>query len=183
MGLTRRLMPAIAVCVVALAGCSHAPLAPGSHEVVLPLNRAWVDGREVHYVSTDVSDTAMAQSLGVNHVPRLADSLPSAAGGQGGRSLVERVYMFAHGEQINVFASAPRPTGPANADRAYSPLWRVVTVRWQPAGAQRELRSEEAILASEEKGELALTLTGVVVNCPIIRSVDGEPLRGVRNAS
>lgn len=170
-----------AALALVLTACSTEPVAPKPPEVVLPLNRAWVDGREVHYVSTDVSDAEMARALGLNHVPRLADALPSASGGAAAtRSVVERVYLFPQGEQINVFPSAPRPTGSANADKSYSPLWRVVMVHWQAAATRRELRSEEAILAAQDKGELALTVTPVVVNCPIVRSVDGQPLRGVR---
>ncbi|MBW8846332.1 MAG: hypothetical protein JF607_15315 [Burkholderiales bacterium] len=57
-----------------LAACAQAPQRPG--EVVLPLQQAWVDGRRVDYVTTDISDAAMAAQAGVNHAPRLA--MPSA---------------------------------------------------------------------------------------------------------
>jgi hypothetical protein len=40
----------------------------------------------------------------------------------GRKSLVERVYKFPQGEQISIFASAPRPAGGANADTSHSPL-------------------------------------------------------------
>jgi len=53
-------------------------------------------------------------------------------------------------------------------------------VHWLKPAARRELRSEEALLDAAEKGELALDVTDVVVNCPITRSVDGLPLKGVR---
>jgi hypothetical protein len=158
------------------AGCVGAPPRPAAESVGLPLLRAWVDGQRVDYVSTDVSDAAMAAAMGVTHVPGLADALPRG-GARGG--LTDRVYMFVNQEQINVFASAPRPAGPSNADRAYSPLWRVVLVRWARAEAQRELRSEEQVLAAAERGELGLTVTDIVANCPIVRSSDGQGLRGV----
>ncbi len=169
-----------AVLVVALlAGCA-APAGTRT-ETRLPLARAWVDGRSVEYVTTDVSDAAMAAAMGVNHVPRLAAALPPRRdGGAPQPSAVERVYMFPGGEQVNIFQSAPRPAGPANADRAYSPLWRVVLVRWQRALARRELVSEEVVLAAEERGDLALEITDTVANCPIVRSADGAALRGVR---
>jgi hypothetical protein len=88
--------------------------------------------------------------------------------------------MFAPGEQPNVFQSAPRPTGGKNADAGYSPLWRAVGVQWIKPEAKRELRSEEAILRAADVGEVRLDVTQVVVNCPITRSVDKQPLRGVR---
>lgn len=157
--------------LMGLAGCAVGPA-----HVRLPLHRAWVDGRQVDYVTTDISDAAMARQEGVNHVPRLALAL----GGPGRPSVTERVYKFVNGEQITVFQSAPLPTGGANADPNYSPLWRMVLVRWVRPAAVRELRSEEQILAAQERGELALEVTDIVVNCPITRSVDGQALRGVR---
>lgn len=150
----------------------------GRTETVLPLHRAWVEGRLVEYVTTDISDPAMARAEGVNYAPRLAD----AVGSQPGRALTERVYKFANGEQISIFQSAPNPVGAANRDASYSPLWRMVLVRWirKPGAAVRELRSEEELLAAQERGEISLELTGIVVNCPVTRAADGGRLKGVR---
>ena len=171
----RRLFLALS-SLSALAACASAPFVSGGAETALPLSRAWFDGRKVDYITTDVSDAAMAQMLGVNHVPRLADSLP----GPGRRSVVERVYKFPGGEQISVFQSAPAPVGTTGAISAYSPLWRVVMVRpLRPAGG-RELQSEEQVLAAAERGDVALEVTDIVVNCPITRAADGQPLKGVR---
>jgi len=158
-----------------LAACA-APGPVGVAETTLPLNRAWVDGRRVEYVTTDLSDAGMAREAGANFVPRLAQAIPAP----GRPSIVERVYKFPGKEQISVFQSAPLPTGGANADRSYSPLWRIVMVRWRQPAAVRELRSEEEVLAAQERGELALQITDIVANCPIIRSVDGLALKGVR---
>ena len=158
------------LALLGLVGCASGPA-----EVRLPLHRAWVDGRQVEYVTTDISDAAMARQEGVNHVPRLALAL----GGPGRPAVTERVYKFVNGEQITVFQSAPLPTGGANADVNYSPLWRMVLVRWLRPDALRELRSEEQVLAAQERGDVALEVTGIVVNCPITRSVDGQALRGV----
>ena len=156
-----------------LSACAQAPLPPG--EVALPRQQAWVDGRRVEYVTTDISDAAMATQAGVNHVPRLAGAL-----GTGPASLTERVYKFADGAQISVFASGPAPVGAPRPDPSYSPLWRLVLVRWAAGRSPRELRSEEAVLAAQASGEVELDVTGIVVNCPITRGADGSALRGVR---
>lgn len=174
----RRLTLLPLMALGALTGCAQPPSVPEpgrtpSH-LRLPTQQAWVEGQRVLYVSTDVSDRAMARDLGLNYVPRLQDALP----GPGTRSVVERVYKFAGREQINVFPSTPLPTGAENADAAYSPLWRLVWVRWRPGAAVRELRSEEAVLAAEEAGELQLEVTRIVINCPVIRSSDGLWIRG-----
>lgn len=163
------LLASLLVCA-----CSALPDSGGHPVVSLPLNFAWVDGRKVEYVTTDISDPAMARALGVNLVPRLAQAIP----GPGRVSVVERVYKFMDDSQITVFQSAPSPTGPANADASYSPLWRMVLVRWNKPSLARELKSEEQILSAEESGELTLELTNIVVNCPITRSVDGKAIGG-----
>ena len=142
------------LCLV-LAACAHRV----ADEVVLPRQHAWIDGRRVDYVTTDISDAAMAVQAGVNHAPRLADAL-----GTGRASLTERVYKFADGAQISIFPSGP-------PDASYSPLWRLVLVRWKPGMPPHELRSEEALLAADGKGEVELDVTGIVVNCPITRGL------------
>lgn len=161
-------MPALTALLSACASV-------GTDEVVLPKQLAWVDGRRVEYVTTDISDGAMAQQAGVNHVPRLVDAL-----GAGRASLTERVYKFTDGAQISVFASGPAPVASTRPDPNYSPLWRLVLVRWKPDKSAHELRSEEAVLDAQASGEVELDVTGIVVNCPITRGADGVALRGVR---
>jgi len=159
---------------IVLSACST--FDAGGSETVLRMQHAWVDGQKVAYVSTDVSDAAAARQNGVNHVPRLADALAGA----GRASLVERVYKFPKGEQISIFPSAPRPAGGANTDTGYSPLWRLVMVTWVRPDRVRELRSEEELLAAQDRGELALRVTDIVANCPIVQAVDGSRLTGSR---
>lgn len=167
----------LAACLsLLIAGCASPIFDVGRSETVLPLSRAWFEGRVVEYITTDISDAGMARMMGANHVPRLRDALAAPARG----SVVERVYKFVDGEQISVFASAPVPAGPDNRDKAYSPLWRVAEVRWRVAPRGRVLTSEEALLAAKERGELTIVDTDVVVNCPITRGADGQALRGVR---
>jgi len=165
------LLAALLVCA-----CSSLPDPGGRQRVSLPLHYAWVDGRKVEYITTDISDPAMAQALGVNLVPRLAEAIPAP----GRPSVLERVYKFVDDSQITVFQSAPSPTGPNNADRSYSPLWRMVLVKWNKPTQARELKTEEQILSAAESQELSIELTSIVVNCPITRSVDGKAIAGVR---
>lgn len=165
-----------------LVGCAvFEPAPPEGPRVSLPLQQAWVDGRLVDYVTTDTSDAAMARMMGVNHVPRLAQTLPRpSASGLPARSALERVYKFVDDVQINIFPSAPVPVGADNRDAAYSPLWLVVEVRWAAGRTPRLLTDEESVLAAAERGELSLRVTDIVVNCPVVRSADGKALRGVR---
>lgn len=166
----------IALAASLLSACASPSFDAGRSETVLPLNRAWVDGRIVEYVTTDISDLAMARMAGVNHVPGLS----AAARMPPGSSLVARVYKFPNEEQISVFQSAPAPAGAENQDQSYSPLWRVVMVRWLDQAIRRELKSEEQLLAAEERKEVVLEVTDIVVNCPVTRGAAGEALKGVR---
>lgn len=167
---------ALMLTAALLAGCAGQGFDVNRAETVLPLKRAWVDGRTVDYITTDVSDAVMARAEGANYAPRLAGAVDIT----GKASILERVYMFPGGEQINIFQSAPVPTGATNTVAAYSPLWRLVVVRWQVPVMGRVLKSEEELLAAEERGDVALEQTEVVVNCPVTRGTDGRALRGVR---
>ncbi|MDY0743758.1 hypothetical protein SNE35_04545 [Paucibacter sp. R3-3] len=140
-------------------------------EITLPLKEAWYEGKQVHYISTDVSDQNLARKQGLNYVPALADALKAGP--------VEKAYKFPGEEQGSVLPSIPQPVGAENTDRNYHPLWVLVMVRWKPGVAQHVLKSEEAVLAAEEKGEVELTRTKIVVNWPVVR-VEGTALPGVR---
>lgn len=140
--------------------------------VTLPLKEAWFEGDLVHYVSTDISDPGIARKQGINYVPALAETLKPGMP-------VEKAYKFPNDEQATVLPSIPRPVGGANADASYSPLWVLVMVRWKPGVTPHTLKSEEAVLAAEEKGEVELTRTRIVANWPVVRA-RGAALQGVR---
>ena len=82
-------------------------------------------------------------------------------------------------QQPSIFASAPRPVGPASSDTAYSPLWQMVKVIWQPGRSPRELRAEEAVLDASETGDVRLEPTPVVLNCPIVQRPGQGALPGL----
>ena len=164
-----------------MAACAN-PVVPAAPErlLSLPLRQAWFEGRLVDYISTDSSDAGMARAMGINHVPQLAAAAAPPGSPPGTRSAIERVYMFVGNEQLNIFPSAPMPPGPDNSNRTYSPLWLVVMVRWAAGHTPKLIQSEEALLAAADKGELLLTRTTIVVNCPVLRLADGRALTGVR---
>jgi hypothetical protein len=51
---------------------------------------------------------------------------------------------------------------------AYPPLWGIVKVTWKPGASKRLLTSFAAIRKAKTAGQLTLTKTSVVVNCPIV---------------
>lgn len=134
--------------------------------VELPLFPGWYEGREVQYVSTDASDAGAAAEMGANYVPRLANALVPPAPGK--PTSVERIYKFINFAQGSVLPSVPEPVGSANRNRNYSPLWQVYMVTWNAGAKPRELRAEEEVLDAEEKGELTINKSNIVVNCPVV---------------
>lgn len=178
--ITWRTRPALVVALAAaLAGCAHPPAPPGPALVQLPVLKGWFDGEAVLYITTDVSHADVAAAKGANFAPRLAHALPAGPAQPGRRSSVDKVYAVANFVQPSVFASAPRPVGPASGDTAYSPLWQMVKVTWQLGRSPRELRSEEDVLDAAEKGEVLLAPTPVVINCPIVQRPGQGALPGL----
>jgi len=74
---------AAALALGLLGGCALPPGPPGAPVVTLPMNLGWIDGKPVQYVTTDVSDAAVARDVGANFVPRLGDALPGSGGAPG----------------------------------------------------------------------------------------------------
>lgn len=146
--------------------------------VQLPLIAGWHDGQRVHYVTTDVSDKEIAAKKAANFVPRLANTLPDSLQVAGQRNALERIYAVTNFDQGSVLPSAPVPVGSGNADKAYSPLWRMFKVTWQAGTTPKTLRSEEEVLAAGERGLVAIVPTDVVVNCPVVYSERGGLIPG-----
>ena len=157
-----------------VSGCSTLDGGRVPNAIVMPALSGWYDGRAVRYVVTDVSHADVARMMGANTASRLSDALPPG-NSPGVRNAIERVYKFPDTGQPSVFPSIPVPLGPDSRDAAYSPIWRVVEIRWNAGRVARELKSEEQILAATERGDTTLALTGIVINCPVIW-VDGQPL-------
>lgn len=142
-------------------------LAKTSVPVTLPLTRGFVNGSEVFYISTEASDKGLADHLTevtgsrVAYSPALASAPPGS---------LANIYAFSNGIagpgplgfQPNVADSQP-------GDERYSPLWRINTVEWQQGKAPRELRSEQQILDASAAGDVKVTFTDMVVNCPFVQ--------------
>lgn len=175
--------PGWVLCVCVLLSACATPVPPPpmpapTPTVNLPLQRGWFEGKTVFYITTDVSDAAVAQDKKANFAPRLTYALP-AKSQTPQPSSVDKVYAVTNMKQGNVFASAPLPMGHTNREAAYSPLWLMMTVTWKAGADKRVLRSEEEVLDAAEKGWVAVASTGVIVNCPIVHRGDLGGLPGV----
>jgi len=146
--------------------------------VELPLLSGWYDGDVVFYITTDVSQQEMARAAGANYVPRMRHALRPAEPGQ--PTAVDRVYKFANFEQGSVFPSAPQFGEGPDADTEYTPFWVVYQVTWLTGSTPHLLRSEQEIADAEQKKQVRVAATDVVVNCPILFSRKRGPPAGMR---
>lgn len=140
--------------------------------VTIPLTRGFVDGNEVFYISTEASDKGLASHLTnitgfrVVYTPALANTPASA---------LASIYAFSNGiEGEGPLGFQPNIADSEPGDAEYSPLLRINTVEWQDGAAPRELKSEDEILAAQQAGEVAVTVTEMVVNCPFVQWEGGS---------
>ncbi|MCX6068612.1 MAG: hypothetical protein NT121_23175 [Chloroflexi bacterium] len=138
----------------------------GPAKAELPAGKAYSEGKEIYFVHTEASDSALAEKLSammkspVLVVPALVE-VPDSA--------LANVYAFTNGLagkgplgfQSDVFDNPPGTPG-------YSPLRRLNTVTWVDATKARELKSAADVLAAETAGEVKIEQPGVVINMPFI---------------
>jgi hypothetical protein len=137
---------------------------PVSYSVQLPLIPGWYKGQQIFYLQTEASDQAVAMSQQATYVKRLANAATASP------SAVDDIYAVTNFKQSNIVPSAPLPEGPTNADPDYTPLWQVTLVTWANPKHAHLLTSEEDVKTAAAAGEVTLSQTPIVVNCPIIYS-------------
>jgi hypothetical protein len=154
-----------------LTACSGQQIG-GATFASIPAGRAFAEGKEIYFSHTEVSDPAVAEKLTammkspVILVPSLA-KVPN--------EITSPVFVFENGVsgkgplgfQPDVFNNPPGSDG-------YTPLRRIVFVKWADGASSRELRSAEDIQAAESKGELSLEKTDIVVNMPFMVWENGK---------
>ena len=150
-------------------GASMMKLTTTNAPVVIPLFKALYDGKGVLFIITEVSDKTMKDQIGnftgspVNYEPNLTKS----------RDIGE-LWIFKNGVkgpglmgfQTNVLNSIP-------GDPHYTPLWKVNIVEWKTTGTNATtptiLGSDDIIANAVKKGQITVTPTNVVINCPVVQ--------------
>ncbi len=138
----------------------------GPAKAELPAGKAFAEGKEIYFVHTEASDTAIAEKLTnmmkspVLYVPALAETPDN---------MLANVYVFSNGVegkgplgfQSDVFDNPPGSAG-------YSPLRRLNVITWANDSQASELKSAADVLAAEKTGSLTIAQPGVVINMPFI---------------
>ncbi len=132
----------------------------------VPAGMAYVDGKEIYFMHTEVSDAGIAKLLsGMMNSPVL--EVPSLA--KAPAEMLADVYVFKNGIkgmgplgfQPDVFDNPPGSPG-------YTPLRRLVLVTWKDEKSSRELKSLADVKAAEGKAEITFERPGVVINMPFV---------------
>src|SRR3989442_7813436 len=135
--------------------------------VVIPLVKGLYDKKDILLITTEVSDKAMKDQIGnftgspVNYAANLTQSQD-----------IGNLWIFKNGVkgpgfmgfQASVVDSIP-------GDPHYTPLWKVSLVEWKMTSGTTPtiLGSDDAIAQAASKGQITITPTKVVVNCPILQ--------------
>jgi hypothetical protein len=155
----------LTILVFGLTACSGQTLS-GPTFASIPAGRAYSEGKEIYFSHTEVSDPAVSEKLTammkspVILVPSLA-KVPVEA--------TSDVYVFENGVsgkgplgfQPDVFNNPPGTEG-------YTPLRRIVFVKWAENVSAQEVKSAADILKAEKNGELSTQKSDIVVNMPFM---------------
>ena len=134
--------------------------------VTIPLTRGYVNGFEVFYISTEASDKGLADHLTnfthsrVSFAPALKNAPPQS---------LANIYVFRNGiKGSGPLGFQPNVADSQPGDPGYSPLWRINNVEWKQGVSPKELKSETDILSAQKNGELTISSSDAIVNCPFV---------------
>ena len=138
----------------------------------VPAGMAYLDGQEIRFIHTEVSDAAVGEVL-TNMMNSPVIVVPALA--KAPQEMLAKVYVFTNGVegmgplgfQPDVFDNPPGSAG-------YSPLRSIILVTWADGVEARELKSLAEVTEAESKGELSMEEPGIVVNMPFIVWPGGE---------
>ena len=124
------------------------------------------------YINTDISDQKLAGQLTnatgfkVNYAPLLA---------QASRDAVAQFYVFKNGiKGTGTLGFQPTVGNAQPGDANYSPLWKINIVEWKNGVTPTQLKSEKEVIDAKTKGDLIVTPTNIVADCPFVKWNGGQ---------
>lgn len=135
--------------------------------IVIPLVKGLYDGKDVFYITTEASDSTIADALSkfTNFPVTFAPALTKAPA-----SSQANIYAFKNGVKGGgVLGFQPNVVDSIPGESKYSPLWKINLVEWKEVSSATVLGSEEEIMDAFNSGKITITPTTIVVNCPIVQ--------------
>jgi hypothetical protein len=142
--------------------------------ISIPVSKGYVNGKIAYFISTDATEKQIVSSVSnttkfiINYAPILADT-PQSTHQQG--------YVFINGIkgggqpndfQLPVASATPNSTN-SSENKGYSPLFQINYVKWNNNSNPRILTAVDQILDAQNKGELTIIKTNIVINSPFIQ--------------
>ena len=160
----------VTLILIFLVGCNTKPT--GIDFASIPAGKGYAEGEIIYFSHTETSDEELSMNLTkmmnstVIFVPQLGNVPESSTA---------NVYVFENGlkgsgplgYQPDVFDSPPGFDG-------YSPLRKVILVKWAVEENMVEFMSVNDINSAVDKGIVTLTPTNIVVNMPFMTWSDGK---------
>jgi hypothetical protein len=138
----------------------------------IPLLKGYVNGKEMYVIATDASDKETADLITnktgfkTNLAPVLSKTPTDVLG---------QAYVFMNGINGDGLFGFQFPVLSAKpGDNGYSPLYQINKVEWINQENAQELKSVNGILAAENKGQLKIEKTNVIVNKPAVKWDGGQ---------
>ena len=146
---------------------NRSPIEPANtstESISVPVSKGYVNGNNSFFIATDasvkevVSSVTNTTNFNINYAPSLSNSSESSR---------QQGYVFTNGIrgegqagfQLPVASSAPD-------DENYSPLFAINYVEWNDGSNARVLKSVNEVLEAQNKGEISVTKTNIVINSP-----------------
>ena len=135
-------------------------------KATVPNVKGYLDGREILFQHTEVSDPKVAEVLTemmkspVLVVPALGQAPPT---------MLANVYVFTNGVRGGgPFKFQPDALDNPPGSDGYRPLRAIHLVKWKNERVARVLKSANEVLSAEKAGEVAIEHPGVVANMPLV---------------
>ncbi|MGE5225461.1 MAG: hypothetical protein ACM3OO_01150 [Planctomycetaceae bacterium] len=153
-----------AVLVFALVGSTVgvAHAAPSSRRAAPPVQLSFYDGHQDAIVVTDSTNRDQARAMSINYAPGLARVKPR---------FFPKLFLVRGAAASGQLAVLGAETG----EPSYSPIWRVIKVRWNQGVTPVLLTSDTQIGKARRAGDLTTTKTRALLNAPVIAESVTDP--------
>ncbi len=139
---------------------------------IVPPVKGYAEGLEILFIHTEASDPQVAKLLTdmMGSPVLVVPSLSHASS-----VMLANVFVFTNG----IKGGGPMGFQPDVFDRPpggpdYTPLRALNLVTWKDERAAQELNSVSEVRAAESRGEVTISLPGVVVNMPFVKWAGGQ---------
>ena len=147
---------------------NKSPIEPANttstESISVPVSKGYVNGNISFFIATDasvkevVSSVTNTTNFNINYAPSLANTSESSR---------QQGYVFTNGIRGEGQAGFQLPVASSVPDdENYSPLFAINYVEWNDGSNARVLKSVNEVLEAQNKGEISVTKTNIVINSP-----------------